>query len=161
MNQIQTPDLGNDEDDYAFSSTASSSQDLARGGLSDDDDDDEEQEEEPYGTYRAMYQFVAEGQHEIDLEEGDVIHVRGWGVGEGWVVAVKMEDGRQRTGLVPEGFIERVDTPVEGDSGEDRGEEGHEHEGERTSTPTEMCSPGFKAEQVEGDADRSMSPAQV
>ncbi|KAL7418559.1 cytoskeletal protein binding protein [Cryptotrichosporon argae] len=78
-----------DDDDYAFYS----------GSEADDGD--------IYGLYRAVYAFEAAGENEMSIEEGDYLQVRGRGVGEGWVVAVKAQsDGRE--GLVPEGYLEKV-----------------------------------------------------
>ena len=91
-----------DEDDYAFSSDS--------GG----------EDEEPWGLHRAMFAFEAVGDHEIGLEEGDLIDVRGRGGGDGWVIGVKrylgadgkvtVYDGQEVTeGLVPETYLEKVD----------------------------------------------------
>ena len=115
--RITSPDQ--DEDDYAFSSDS---------GM---------EEDEPWGLYRAIYPFEAVGEHELGLEEGDLVDLRGRGGGEGWVVGVKRvlgSDGRiisgsgnatgtdsgsgtqsgsaqesEREGLAPESYLERVD----------------------------------------------------
>jgi hypothetical protein len=70
-----------------------------------------------------MYPFEAEGEHELDLEEGEVVDVKGRGGGEGWVVATKLVGGdgvgasaegkgdkkKGKEGLVPESYLEKVD----------------------------------------------------
>ncbi len=112
-----TTDTDNDDDDFAFSSTSS--------------DDVEGEGDEPYGLYRAAYAFDAMGEHEIGLEEGDYVEVRGRGGGEGWVVAIRRkvvdgvvvgreEGGLEREGLVPESYLERANNL--GGEGETAGE---------------------------------------
>ncbi|ORX34404.1 hypothetical protein BD324DRAFT_683357 [Kockovaella imperatae] len=102
--RLPVPEPDHDEDDYAFSSDS---------GL---------EEDEPWGLYRAVYPFEAVGEHEIGMEEGDLVDVRGRGGGEGWVVGVRKilsSDGRvvsplgrgeeEKEGLVPESYLEKVD----------------------------------------------------
>jgi hypothetical protein len=60
--------------------------------------------EEPSGTYRVAFSFVSEGANEMTVDEGDVIQVTGRGGGQGWVVA----SIGGRSGLVPEGYIEKI-----------------------------------------------------
>lgn len=98
------------EDDFVFDSDSSTT-----------DPDADLVDEEPYGLYRAAYRFEAMGEHEIGLEEGDLVDVQGRGGGEGWVIAVRKrvvsgklvpldgegEDGTE--GLVPESYLEKVD----------------------------------------------------
>ncbi|RXK37588.1 hypothetical protein M231_05130 [Tremella mesenterica] len=104
---------GDDDDDFEINNT------LDDEGYSFSDG---EELEEPFGLYKAMYDFVPEGPHEIGMKEGDLMDVRGWGGGEGWVVVVikENENEEEKTGLVPAGFIEKVE--------------------ERTKTPSEMGS---------------------
>ena len=104
------------DDDYAFSSASS---------------DEEGDGDEPWGLYRAAFKFEAIGEHEIGLEEGDLVEVRGRGGGEGWVVAIsrksssgevgKLEVGesarKDQEGLVPESYLEKVQ-----ENGHDAGE---------------------------------------
>ena len=92
------------DDDYAFSSTSS------------------DEGDEPWGLYRAAFRFEAVGEHEIGLEEGDLVEVRGRGGGEGWVVAISRKRsvgevgkrelgesaGMAKEGLVPESYLEKV-----------------------------------------------------
>lgn len=95
------------EDDYAFSdSEAASGSDAG----------------EPWGFYHAAYTFEAVGEHEMDMEEGDLVEVRGRGGGDGWVIAIRRktdEEGRvirlddmdpaeAKEGLVPESYIEKA-----------------------------------------------------
>ena len=101
---VVVPD--HDEDDYAFSESETGSQN----------------DDEPWGFYRAAYAFEAVGEHEIGLEEGDVVEVRGRGGGGGWVVAVKRTldergrvvrldeggGGEDKEGLVPESYLEKA-----------------------------------------------------
>lgn len=95
------------EDDYAFSS------------------DSGVEEDEPWGLYRAVYPFEAVGEHEMGMDEGDLVDLRGRGGGDGWVVGVKKvlgPDGKvvalglgldqeyeEKEGLVPESYLEKVD----------------------------------------------------
>jgi hypothetical protein len=60
--------------------------------------------EEPSGTYRVAFSFVSEGANEMTVDEGDVIQVTGRGGGQGWVVA----SIGGRSGLVPEGYLEKI-----------------------------------------------------
>ncbi|KAJ9119457.1 hypothetical protein QFC24_005690 [Naganishia onofrii] len=67
---------------------------------------------EPRGRYKVLYEFVAEGDHEMSVREGEVLIVGGrWG-SMGWVIAERVEGGgeeTQRKGLVPEGYLgERI-----------------------------------------------------
>lgn len=98
------------EDDYAFSESEPASE-------------EGEEEGEPWGFYRAAYAFEAIGEHELGLEEDDLVEVRGRGGGEGWVVAVKRRTDEQGRviplddvsesegweGLVPESYLERAE----------------------------------------------------
>ena len=137
---ITLPD--HDEDDYAFSS------------------DSGVEEDEPWGLYRAVYPFEAVGEHEIGLEEGELVDLRGRGGGDGWVVGVKRVlnaegklvadgEGDEKEGLVPESYLEKVDlkillrererlgtTGVEKISTDDLKQEAIPEEGEEVSTPT-------------------------
>lgn len=114
------------EDGSAIADAESEPDITATGGGAEDDyafESSSEDDEEPYGLYRAAYAFEAEGEHEISLEEGEVVEVKGRGGGEGWVIAVKLKkkDGAGATdegggegkdmveGLVPEGYLEKVD----------------------------------------------------
>jgi len=101
--RLPAPD--HDEDDYAFSDSETPSE-----------------EGEPWGFYRAAFAFEAVGEHEIGLEEGTIVEVRGRGGGDGWVVAVKRRlddqgrvirldeagEGEGKEGLVPEGYLEKA-----------------------------------------------------
>lgn len=121
-----------DEDDYAFSDSETPSTTSQQGdshqhlfqisGV----DSEADEGEEPFGVYRAMYPFDAVGEHEIGLEEGDLLEVRGRGGGQGWVVAVRRTldpegklvrlrknsegESEEKEGLVPESYLERVDS---------------------------------------------------
>jgi hypothetical protein len=122
-------------DDYAFESS-SEAEENGEDNLGMDGGEEEGEDEEPFGLYRAAYVFVAEGEHEISVREGEVVEVRGRGGGEGWVVAVKLGgmkgegkfDGME--GLVPESYLEKVhgehgETPVLGEAAHD-GEDAEE-----------------------------------
>ena len=101
--RLPAPD--HDEDDYAFSDSEPASE----AG-------------EPWGFYRAAFAFEAVGEHEIGLEEGTIVEVRGRGGGDGWVVAVKRRldeqgrvirldeagEGEGKEGLVPEAYLEKA-----------------------------------------------------
>ncbi|KAJ9117610.1 hypothetical protein QFC22_004460 [Naganishia vaughanmartiniae] len=68
---------------------------------------------EPRGRYKVLYEFEAEGDHEMSVREGEVLMVGGrWG-SMGWVIAERVEGAAgegQRKGLVPEGYLgERID----------------------------------------------------
>lgn len=96
------------DDDFAFSDSEAASGSEADG--------------EPWGFYRAAYTFEAVGEHEMDMEEGDVVEVRGRGGGDGWVVAMRrkldedgkvvrldeMDDTEAKEGLVPESYLEKA-----------------------------------------------------
>lgn len=117
---LPVPDTDND-DDYAFSSTSSDEDEEEGGGREGQGIDDE-----PWGLYRAIYAFEAIGEHELGLEEGDYVEIRGRGGGEGWVVAVRtkvvdgkvirgddvgvgVEKDKEKDGLVPETYLEKVE----------------------------------------------------
>ena len=68
------------------------------------DEQDDAEGEEPSGTYRVAFSFVSEGANEMTVDEGDVIQVTGRGGGQGWVIA----SVGGRSGLVPEGYLERI-----------------------------------------------------
>ncbi|RSH90316.1 hypothetical protein EHS25_001650 [Saitozyma podzolica] len=105
------------EDDYAFesSSEADEDDDEDRGGAGGRD----------AGGDGGDTPRVGEGEdpHELDLEEGEVVDVKGRGGGEGWVVATKLVGGegvggsaegkgekkKGKEGLVPESYLEKVD----------------------------------------------------
>ena len=62
---------------------------------------------EPKGRYMVLYEFEAEGEHEMSVAEGEVLFVGGrWG-NMGWVIAerVHKRDGQVTKGLVPEGYL--------------------------------------------------------
>lgn len=63
---------------------------------------------EPRGRYKVLYEFEAEGEHEMSVAEGEVLLVGGrWG-NMGWVIAerIHVEEGEQVTkGLVPEDYL--------------------------------------------------------
>ena len=62
---------------------------------------------EPKGRYMVLYEFGAEGEHEMSVAEGEVLFVGGrWG-NMGWVIAerVHKRDGQVTKGLVPEGYL--------------------------------------------------------
>ncbi|KAJ9104928.1 hypothetical protein QFC19_003723 [Naganishia cerealis] len=76
---------------------------------------------EPRGRYKVLYDFEAEGEHEMSVREGEVLLIGGrWG-NMGWVIAERLDtptgadgggDGEQRRdrqmkGLVPEGYLGR------------------------------------------------------
>ncbi|KAJ9092933.1 hypothetical protein QFC21_006645 [Naganishia friedmannii] len=68
---------------------------------------------EPRGRYKVLYEFEAEGNHEMSVREGEILIVGGrWG-SMGWVIAERVEtsgDEGQKKGLVPEGYLgERLD----------------------------------------------------
>ncbi|WVQ97845.1 hypothetical protein IAU59_004960 [Kwoniella sp. CBS 9459] len=74
--------------------------------------------EEPSGHYRASYPFEALSSSEMTLVEGDLLKISGRGNGDpGWVIARKVVLGQggqvegveERVGLVPEGYLERVE----------------------------------------------------
>ncbi|WVF70038.1 hypothetical protein IAT40_004825 [Kwoniella sp. CBS 6097] len=74
--------------------------------------------EEPSGHYRASYPFEALSSSEMTLVEGDLLKISGRGNGDpGWVIARKVvlgdggkvEGVEERVGLVPEGYLERVE----------------------------------------------------
>ncbi|OCF39945.1 hypothetical protein I317_06257 [Kwoniella heveanensis CBS 569] len=74
--------------------------------------------EEPSGHYRASYPFEALSSSEMTLSEGDLLKISGRGNGDpGWVIARKVVLGEkgnvegieERVGLVPEGYLERVE----------------------------------------------------
>lgn len=75
---------------------------------SDDDDEYEGADDDPDGLFRAAYAFEPEGVNEMAVEVGDLLDVRGrGGGGDGWVVAIRLDSGHE--GLVPEGYLEKVD----------------------------------------------------
>ena len=95
-----------DADDFAFS---------------DSEDETDVDDAEPWGFYRASFPFESMGDHEIGLEEGDIVEVRGRGGGEGWVICVKRkldhlgrvirldEDAQAaKLGLCPESYLEKA-----------------------------------------------------
>ncbi|KAJ9114205.1 hypothetical protein QFC20_001721 [Naganishia adeliensis] len=62
---------------------------------------------EPRGRYKVLYEFEAEGEHEMSVAEGEVLLVGGrWG-NMGWVIAerVAAEGEAVVKGLVPEGYL--------------------------------------------------------
>jgi hypothetical protein len=62
---------------------------------------------EPRGRYKVLYEFEAEGEHEMSVAEGEVLLVGGrWG-NMGWVIAerVAAEGETVVKGLVPEGYL--------------------------------------------------------
>lgn len=62
---------------------------------------------EPRGRYTVLYEFEAEGEHEMSVAEGEVLLVGGrWG-NMGWVIAERLNarDGQVAKGLVPEGYL--------------------------------------------------------
>ncbi|KAK8846760.1 hypothetical protein IAR55_005848 [Kwoniella newhampshirensis] len=77
----------------------------------------EDPDEEPKGLYRAAYAFEGLSSSEMSLEEGDLLMISGRGNGDpGWVIARRMkvvkgrvEKGDDGVGLVPEGYLERVE----------------------------------------------------
>ncbi|WWD22072.1 hypothetical protein CI109_106561 [Kwoniella shandongensis] len=81
----------------------------------------EDPDEEPKGLYRAAYAFEGLSSSEMSLEEGDLLMINGRGNGDpGWVIARKMsvvkgrvEKGDEKVGLVPEGYLERVEVVKE------------------------------------------------
>lgn len=77
------------------------------------------------GLYRALYAFEPEGEAEMGLNEGQVVHVVGRGGGAGWAVVVDEREGRASLGLgghalVPESYLEVVRLD-EDEVGEDDG----------------------------------------
>ncbi len=62
------------------------------------------------GFYRAMYAFSPEGDTEMALEDGQVVHVVGRGGGQGWAVVIREGADAQgnRHALVPESYLELV-----------------------------------------------------
>lgn len=76
----------------------------------------------PEGLYRAAYAFEAVSGNELHLAEGDLLEISGRGKGDpGWVIARKMRvvagrverveenEGGGKVGLVPEGYLERIE----------------------------------------------------
>lgn len=64
------------------------------------------------GTYRVLYDFEAEEEHELSCAVGDQVEVVG-SIEGGWAVGRKREEsisGTGREGLVPEGYLEWVGT---------------------------------------------------
>jgi hypothetical protein len=62
---------------------------------------------EPRGRYTVLYEFEAEGEHEMSVAEGEVLLVGGrWG-NMGWVIAERLNvrEGQVAKGLVPEGYL--------------------------------------------------------
>ena len=108
----------NDDDDFAVTAPDHEADDYAFS----DSEDASEEGGEPWGFYRAAFAFEAMGEHEIALEEGMIVEVRGRGGGDGWVVAVKRrldshgrvvrldeaEGGEGKEGLVPESYLEKA-----------------------------------------------------
>ena len=72
--------------------------------------DDGEVGPEPVGRYKAAYTFDSLGGHEMSVEEGEVLDIKGRGGGEGWVIAVRTRESKGADelmeGLVPESYIE-------------------------------------------------------
>lgn len=110
--------ISTDDDDFAITAPDHEADDYAFS----DSEEASEDEREPWGFYRAAFAFEAMGEHEIALEEGTVVEVRGRGGGDGWVVAVRRrldaqgrvvrldeaEEGEGREGLVPESYLEKA-----------------------------------------------------
>lgn len=64
-----------DEDDHLFEDEH------------DDAADEDDPAVEPVGLYRMAYTFEALGEHEMDVQEGQLVDVKGRGGGEGWCIA--------------------------------------------------------------------------
>ena len=73
-------------------------------------DGEEEFGPEPVGRYRVAYAFEGLGGHEMNVEEGDMLDVKGRGGGVGWVIAVRLREASSTDelmeGLVPESYLE-------------------------------------------------------
>lgn len=69
---------------------------------------------EPVGRYRVAYAFEGLGGHEMNVEEGDMLDVKGRGGGVGWVIAVRLRAAHSSEelmeGLVPESYLEVADS---------------------------------------------------
>lgn len=116
--EAQDSTAPDDDDDFAVTAPDHEADDYAFS----DSEDASEDEREPWGFYRAAFAFEAMGEHEIALEEGTIVEVRGRGGGDGWVVAVKRrlnsdgrvvrldeaEEGEGKEGLVPESYLEKA-----------------------------------------------------
>jgi hypothetical protein len=82
------------------------------GDASGDVEGDDDFGPEPVGRYKAAYAFESLGGHEMSVEEGEMIEVKGRGGGVGWVIAVRLRTAKQSDemmeGLVPESYLEPV-----------------------------------------------------
>jgi hypothetical protein len=91
-------------DSHAVSDEPEDTDDVVEEDYFSDEQEDDIEEEEPSGTYRVAFSFVSEGVNEMGVDEGDIIQVTGRGGGQGWVVA----SIGGRSGLVPEGYLEKI-----------------------------------------------------
>lgn len=66
----------------------------------------------PEGNYRVIYPFESEGAHEMSVKEGEVVRVKGR-LGDGWVVAERLEDADTEEGLVPESYLQPADDSLD------------------------------------------------
>jgi hypothetical protein len=109
--RAEAPAAQEDTTDYTLASGVVADHDNDSYWSDDDDDDDELADGEasdPDGLYRAAYTFEPEGVNEMAVGVGDLLDVRGrGGGGDGWVVAIRLDTKEE--GLVPEGYLERVD----------------------------------------------------
>jgi hypothetical protein len=91
-------------DNHAVSDEPEDTDDVVEEDYFSDEQEDDIEDEEPSGTYRVAFSFVSEGVNEMGVDEGDIIQVTGRGGGQGWVVA----SIGGRSGLVPEGYLEKI-----------------------------------------------------
>lgn len=77
-------------------------------------DGEEDLGPEPVGRYRVAYAFEGLGGHEMNVEEGDMLEVKGRGGGVGWVIAIRLREASSTDelmeGLVPESYLEIADS---------------------------------------------------
>jgi hypothetical protein len=89
---------------HAVSDEPEDTDDVVEEDYFSDEQEEDIEGEEPSGTYRVAFSFVSEGANEMGVHEGDIIQVTGRGGGQGWVVA----SIGGRSGLVPEGYLEKI-----------------------------------------------------
>jgi len=102
-------------DSHAVSDEPEDTDDVVEEDYFSDEQEDDIEGEEPSGTYRVAFSFVSEGVNEMGVDEGDIIQVTGRGGGQGWVVA----SIGGRSGLVPEGYLEKIGEREEEEREED------------------------------------------
>lgn len=65
------------------------------------------------GVYKAVYDYVPQGEGELQIEEGDVLYILDKGEDDGWWNAKKKaagDDDDEPEGLVPNNYVEEVRT---------------------------------------------------